>query len=295
MEVQMKHFILFLCTVALAGGIVAQLPAQQKKMEIQKRISIASGAWLGVALKDAEDPHSGAFVTEVVGESPADSAGIKENDIIVKLNDKDVADAEELVKGIQKQKPGAKVSIDLLRNGTPKKIQVVLSAPSRSLRVTSGPEVPEAPFPFAVGAVNQLGMKTIELRSQLGKYFDAPNGRGLLIEEVQKKSPAARAGLQAGDVIIASGEESIQQRRDLAEAIDQLEESDTLSLTLLRKGSKLTVAVPFSEKERHGFFHNFRFEFPGHDGEFNFEKQLQKLRPELRRLKIEMQSEESEI
>jgi S1-C subfamily serine protease len=292
----MKYHILFLSVLLLALGAGPQLIAQHKKVEVQKRISPASGAWLGVALKDAEDPQPGALVTEVTDESPADSAGIKENDIIVKLNGKDVANAEELVKGIQEQKPGTRVTLDILRNGASKKIQAVLGGyPSRPVRVVTTMRDPEIPIPFTAGSGTLLGMKTIELRSQLGKYFEAPNGRGLLIEEVQKKSVAAKAGLQAGDVIIASGDESIQQRRDLSEAIDQLEETDTLSLTLLRRGSKLTVTVPVSPKDRHGFFHNFRFNFPGQNGEFDFEKEMQKLRPEMKRLKIEFQGEESEI
>ncbi|MCX6136003.1 MAG: PDZ domain-containing protein [Ignavibacteriales bacterium] len=292
----MKHVVSILCLAIVALALAQPSGAQMKRVEIRKSIGQPTGAWLGVGLDNAEEPHAGARVTEVIDNSPADSAGIKEGDVITKFNGRDVKDAEDLVRAVQQQKPGVKVTVEILRGSGTKKLSAVLSSPVRERHtMIEAPEAPSAPVHFALGNEDLLGMKLLELRSQLGKYFDAPNGRGLLIEEVRKKSAAAKAGLQAGDVIIASDDEVIQRRRDLAEILDRLEESDTLSLTVLRHGVKKTVSLTDVEKEHHGFFRNFHFQFPGHDGYMDIEKQLEKIKPQLRRLKIELQGDESEI
>ena len=60
-----------------------------------------------------------------------------------------------------------------------------------------------------------LGMKLLPLNEQLGEYFGAPEGEGVLVEEVAKGSSAERAGLKAGDVVLQAGKRTVRQTEDV--------------------------------------------------------------------------------
>ena len=82
--------------------------------------------WIGVMVQDVSekiahkaklDSEEGAYVSEVVDESPADSAGIKEGDIIIEFDGKHLFDSDDLAKAVRKTSPGTKVSLLIGRNG----------------------------------------------------------------------------------------------------------------------------------------------------------------------------------
>ena len=96
-----------------AGGVTAQ--------QIETRTVVTGGAWLGVYLGDAGeesgwDENEGAIVREVVKDGPADKAGLRENDIIIKLQDRTVRDADDVTRDIRKMKPGDEVKLLVLRD-----------------------------------------------------------------------------------------------------------------------------------------------------------------------------------
>jgi serine protease Do len=86
-----------------------------------------------------------------------------------------------------------------------------------------------------------LGLRTRDLESQLAGHFGLREG--LLVAEVFEEGPASKAGIMAGDVIIAADRHTIQTHDDLAELIGCCEPGKTVSVVLLRKGEALEKEV----------------------------------------------------
>ncbi len=103
-----------------------------------------------------------------------------------------------------------------------------------------GPMAPGAPHDMWVGlGRGRLGVQVQDLNAQLGEYFEVPDGRGALVMEVMKDTPAERAGLKAGDVITRVEDARIEDSSDLVKAL-QGKEGKT-EVTLVRKGRTLTL------------------------------------------------------
>jgi C-terminal processing protease CtpA/Prc len=84
---------------------------------------------------------------------------------------------------------------------------------------------------------------------QLAEYFQVPDGRGVLIEEVEKESPAARAGFAAGDVIINVGSDRVYDTDDIGWALDDRKAGETVEVTVIRKGARKTLNVQVADRQ----------------------------------------------
>jgi serine protease Do len=100
-------------------------------------------------------------------------------------------------------------------------------------------------FPFAgeLPAAPMLGITAENLSGQLGKYFGAPDGQGVLITNVESNSPAAKAGLEAGDVITTADGNRVRTLAELREQLRGKRGAATVSLGFLRKGSEMSVNI----------------------------------------------------
>ena len=87
------------------------------------------------------------------------------------------------------------------------------------------------------------------MTKQLAEYFGVADGKGLLISSVLKNSPAERAGLKAGDVIVDAEDQEIKTEIDLVRVLNQKSEGD-VALTIVRDKNRQTVRVlPEDAKE----------------------------------------------
>ncbi len=127
---------------------------------------------------------TGALVGGVAQGSAAEHAGIKTGDVIVSVNGTPIKNASELRNTIGMQRVGDQVEIGLLRDGKPLKVTALVAEHSES----------EAVNPADI----HRGLEGADLA-------DAPDAAGVLVRTVQDGTPAAQAGLRAGDVIVAVG------------------------------------------------------------------------------------------
>jgi len=135
-----------------------------------------------------------------------------------------------------------------------------------------------------------LGMSVIPLNPQLAKYFDVPDGKGLLVEEVKEGSAAEKAGFMAGDVIMKIGDKRVAKVHEFRSELAEYEEGDKVSVEILRKGSRKTLTVEIEETEEEEFEFSIKgFEVPRmHIDLPEFDFQFDDLRPEFERLQREL-------
>jgi S1-C subfamily serine protease len=104
-------------------------------------------------------------------------------------------------------------------------------------------------FSFSVSGRARLGIDAEDLEGDFGNYFGAPDGEGVLVRNVFEKSPAAKAGLKAGDVITSMDGEKIHSASELREKLMLKKDAKTVKLGLLRNRSELSLTVELPAPE----------------------------------------------
>ena len=187
-------------------GIGFAIPSNTAKhvMEDLIKTGKVSRGYLGVSITSLREDlakqfkvpdTSGALVNDVTPGGPADKAGIKNGDVIRKLDGKTVGDSGQLTAMVTNMNPGTEVVLDILRDGKPMTIHLTLGERPANLSVTPG--VGKAPSEGTLRGITVQNL-TPDVRDQLGL---PPSARGVVISELDPSSPAAQGGLQPGDVI----------------------------------------------------------------------------------------------
>ena len=125
-------------------------------------------------------------------------------------------------------------------------MQGVLAPKIRGDILKNFPKDGDGNFVFAFGGNRRIGISTQGLTKQLSDYFGAKDG-GVLITSVTENSPAAKAGLKAGDVITAIDGEKVDSSGDISRAINKKQDGD-VTLTVLRDHNTRTVTVTPEKK-----------------------------------------------
>ncbi len=260
--------------------------------------------WLGVSTSDmspkiARSMHvktnEGALVKHVVEDSPAEEAGLKEDDIITALNGARISDADDLLDAVRRTKPGTSVSIKVSRHDEQLSLKATIDKAPDWSAMAAIPPVPHfqihPPVFTMSGSLNTYGLRVRDLNKQLGMYFGAPGGRGVLVEEVEEGSSADSAGFAAGDVIIKVQDDSIAHTRDFGDALETMKEGETANVEVIRKGNSQKLSLHIDGTDHRGTgFHFHSFEVPDvHTREFKLE--MEQLQQELRRMGRDIESQ----
>lgn len=285
-----------LFTITLCAIVFCFFTTTHAEEKIVKKSSTKKG-WLGVGIEDVTPKFArkmdlkikeGAYVSNVEEESPAETAGITEGDVIVEFNGKKIEDTEQLIDAVQETAPDTKTTVGVMRGNEKKNLSVTVGKmPKKGFAMGLGKEM----MPFMNGGGMFEGMQLMELNKQLGEYFGVQKGKGLLVTEVKKNSAAEKAGVKAGDVLLKIDNNDVDDMGDFHENLEDVEEGDKVSLEFLRKGSKNTVSLTLTEKPHQMMFH-MKGNFP-HEFNFNFDendvrmmkKEYKKIQPELDRMK----------
>ena len=265
----------------------AQEKAQQSTDKVQENIerlfsmspgavvsSTDEGAWLGIEIGEVTAEKAkdlklaavrGVIVDDVEPDSPAAKAGIKEKDVITQYDGQPVEGTVQFRRLIRETPPGRSIALEISRGGSTQTISVQLGDRSAyfekkmkgKMRDFGGaysfsmPKVEEFPdMPDVIDARTPvLGINAEDLTGQLGSYFGAPNNAGILVREVRPGTPADKAGLKAGDVIIKLEGKEVRTLADLRVQLREKSNQASVSMAVLRKGSEIAVTVPI-EKPR---------------------------------------------
>jgi serine protease Do len=233
-----------------------------------------SKAFLGVSTKstDEEDDTKaaeGATITSVTKGSAAEKAGLKEGDIIKKINDKKVESADALSDVIDDFKPKDEVTVYYQRNGKDMSTKATLGQTQRSMSFSfSGPrgnfrsfsmprmqQPPVAPMPNFnwnqdFNSFDKLrDIYMFPRQQKLGiKIQDTEDGKGVKILDAEKDSPAEKAGLQKDDVITAIGGKAVNNTDDAREQLQDNADKAAYTIKVMRNGKEITVDIKIPKK-----------------------------------------------
>jgi predicted metalloprotease with PDZ domain len=251
--------LVLLLTTGTALSASGKLSGGTERKE-NKKLS----GWIGVMVQDLNekivrkeklDSDEGAYVKEVVEDSPADSAGIQENDVIVEFNGKKLFDSDDFVKLVRRTPPNTKVNLVLVRDGEKKTLYLTVGKrKEQQYRMFGG--MPRIPNLRAFTCNHILGLRLLVLNEQLGEYFGAPNNEGVLVEEVEQKSAAEKAGFKAGDIIIRVGIKTVDAVEKIQRELQKYEAGDIVEFEIIRKSSNKILKVELEEQQciRKNFF-----------------------------------------
>jgi serine protease Do len=235
--------------------------------------SVAEGSWLGVETSEVTGEKAkelklpaerGVLLGKVMEDSPASKAGLKENDVVTEINGQRVEGTSQFRRMIREIPAGRTVQLTIVRDGRAQQISVTLGKADGErnafFRAAPGafafalPEVqdlaplPEVTFdggdPMAIlGAHPRLGIDGEDLNGQLGSFFGAPDGEGILVRDVNSGSVAEKAGLKAGDVIVSLNGERLRSVGDLRAklASSSSDKATTVKLGVIRNHSEISV------------------------------------------------------
>jgi Do/DeqQ family serine protease len=168
------------------------------------------------------DVNKGAFVSEVSPESAAEKGGIEAGDIITKVNGKSISSFQELRAKIGSMGAGAEVKLTILRKGKTQKVTVTLG--DATATVVEAKEI----HPALEGAT-------------LANGNTSRGDSGVEITELENRSPAARVGLQEGDVIVGVNRNRINNVTELRAILDDAE--GVIALNVQRGSSSLYLVI----------------------------------------------------
>jgi serine protease Do len=178
--------------------------------------------------------QSGALVAEVTPGGPAAKAGIREGDVILEFEGKPIRDANDLPLYAGLAGVGARAEVRLLRERKEQKVTVTMEPfPDEEAVSVRAEEVPR-------GA---LGITIVDINEGYRQEFDLDVQAGVLIRQVAPASPAARAGIQPGDVVLSLNGEGIRDTKEFARVVAGVAVGTPLRLHLRRGNSKRFVAL----------------------------------------------------
>ena len=235
--------------------------------------------WLGVEThevtadkaKELKLPaERGVVLGKIAPDSPAAKGGLKEKDVVTEVNGQRVEGAAQFRRMIHEIPAGRSVQLTVWRDGRSQTLSVTLGkseqgrramrrmAPTPgtfTFRMPDMPEIPDIPAMewnggALLGGRPRLGIDAEDLNGQLGAFFGAPDGEGILVREVNSGSPAEKAGVKAGDVITSLNGERIRSVGELREKLSgKRDEKDrTVKLGVLRNKSAITLTVELPEQ-----------------------------------------------
>jgi membrane-associated protease RseP (regulator of RpoE activity) len=271
-----------------------------------------SSSYLGVDIVDITPDRLGVLklkeekgveVTMVDQDAPAGKAGIKEHDVILTLNGTAVESKTQLHRMIRETPPGRVVTLGLSRDGQPMTIRAQLADRSKEFShmeqmdkdfhippIPSIPPIPNLPdFDVPnlgvvyVHSSMRSGLMVENITPQLGEFFGAKNGNGVLVRSVEKGSRADKAGLRAGDVITRVAEQPIHDTSDFAHAL-RSHGAGAVSVGVIRDRKEQTLTLTLSEGRDSGENIDESLEAPELDAET-----LTELRNEIAELRPQMQ------
>jgi serine protease Do len=205
-------------------------------------------AWLGVAIQEVGEDMAqslgigsaaGAIVADVVAGSPAAAAGLKQGDVILKVNDVAVKELRDLTRTIARLEIGAPAVLTVWRDGREMTVEATVARPAEEADIASAPE--------GGATLEDLGLRLAALDDAARRAFGIDESvAGAVISGLDRRGIAAAKGLRIGDVVVSVGNAAVAAPGDVAAGIRRAEAEQRGAVLLLmnRGGQTRYVALP---------------------------------------------------
>jgi serine protease Do len=245
------------------------------------------GSQIGVSVRDVETSdvsakklsgQAGAVIEEVETDTPAAKAGVKAGDVVVSFDGERVRSARQLDRLVEETPAGRSVKLSVMRDGA--KVDLDVTPESHSSAFAFGPKIhgqlgPEFKQRFDLEALQnlrnhrfdmpafdfnwddgnvftmrmrgRLGIQGDDVSDQLATYFGVQSG--VLVSNVAADSPAAKAGVKAGDVITAVNGKPVKDMTELRREVTDAGEGKDIALAVTRDKKSLSLKATIQKPE----------------------------------------------
>ena len=236
------------------NGIGFAIPINMAKAVLQqlRTTGHVRRALMGVGISDIDHDamnalglksEDGALVSQVQAGSAASKAGIRPSDVIVGFDGHPIHHAHDLPILVANCKPGTKVPVGLIRDGKPMTVTVTLAAmPNESKKQANGQG--------DQGQKIQLGLGLQNLTPDVRESLHARVKHGVVVEQVMPGMPAARAGIQQGDVIYRINGKDVKDVRQFIGMAKHFKPGAALRIMLDRSGDQVFALVILPEAKK---------------------------------------------
>lgn len=243
--------------------------------------AFGGGSYLGIETDEVTRENMGKYnlrevrgvaIEKVLDNSPASAAGLQAGDVIVKFEGEEVTSVRKLMRLLSEVAPDHEAKLKIVRNGDERDVTVTVgkrpghewkegafaTVPMGKFQMPEMPKMPAmpampkmpewkfdgtAPRAFTyIGSHRSIGVGLVSMTKQLGEHMGVPDGKGMLITEVRENSPAAKAGLKAGDIIVEVNGKEISPENHLIRVLHEKKEGD-VTLTVVRDRNRQNFTV----------------------------------------------------
>jgi len=237
---------------SVRGDYDQQTPERPRRVELPSFLGVELGEVSRetvTRLKLREE--RGALVEDVTSGSSAAQAGLQKNDVVVKWDGEPIESAREMSRHIRETPAGRAVRLTVMRDGREIEVNVTLGerpALANRVRVTR-PALANLRVRPDLQIIRprlqdrgRLGVEMQGMTPQLAEYFGLSKRSGALVVFVFADSPASKAGLKAGDVILSAAGETVESPMDIMRALTGKSEG-AIELRIMRDKQEHTVRV----------------------------------------------------
>lgn len=228
-----------------ADRIISQLKSGKK---IQR-------GWLGITMQELDENSAralglkepkGVLVAQVIPGDPADKAGMRAGDVIVKANGSPVDTPSTLLGRIAGLKPGEKVAVTVLRQN--KSVDLTVTLGERKLAAIAQQQDPRAPKKETSSAVLGMSLRPLESGEEAQSLgLDKP--QGMVVTEIVPGGLAAQVGILPGDVLASANQQPVQTLEQLRSVLEgDAKQKGVVMLQLKRQGKNYFKAIPLDKK-----------------------------------------------
>jgi serine protease Do len=222
------------------------------------------GSSIGVTVRD-QSGETGVLIDSVREGTPATRAGLQKGDVVVEFDGERTRSARQFTRLVRETPPGRAVKMTVVREGSRRTLDITPESRD-SVALQQFPRVTGDAFRLLERDFNfnfdgqrffgeglwisprRLGVSVTPLSDQLATYFGVKDG--VLVSEVLENTPAASAGLKAGDVITAANGRNVESVADLTREVRETQPGSTIEIRLTRDRKETTLKVTLPSQQR---------------------------------------------
>ena len=224
-------------------GIGFAIPINMARSVMEKLVKTGKvqRGLLGAKIRDLDEDLAqsfgfegtdGVLIDDVMPDGPAAKAGLKDGDIVLKIDGKPMHNAHQLRFSVASVAPGTKVKLEFFREGKRQTVTVELGELTAQVVQPKG-QVPEA--------TSDLGLTVRNLTPELAQQLGYDDQEGVVVTAVEPGSLAARAGIRPKDVIVSMGERSIKDASDFRAAVKEQDLKKGIRMQIKSEGTRRFV------------------------------------------------------